>query len=91
MSLETDLCFSLRLRDLGLEQYDTVELFAQILLPAVFLLACILQLHYFNSDFLSLTDLENITVLDKLARCADYHQTHPTHSIFTLEMSASCD
>ncbi|XP_042564868.1 piezo-type mechanosensitive ion channel component 2 [Clupea harengus] len=55
------------LRDLGLEQYDTVELFAQILLPAVFLLACILQLHYFNSDFLSLTDLENITVLDKLA------------------------
>ncbi|CAJ1085575.1 piezo-type mechanosensitive ion channel component 2 [Xyrichtys novacula] len=50
------------LRDLGLEQYDTVELFARILLPAAFLLACILQLHYFNSDFLSLTDLENVPV-----------------------------
>ncbi|KAF3696681.1 Piezo-type mechanosensitive ion channel component 2 Protein FAM38B [Channa argus] len=50
------------LRDLGLERYDTVELFARILLPAAFLLACILQLHYFNSDFLSLTDLENVPV-----------------------------
>ncbi|KAJ8015812.1 hypothetical protein DPEC_G00000240 [Dallia pectoralis] len=50
------------LRDLGLEQYDTVELFARILLPAAFLLACILQLHYFNQDFLELTDLENVPV-----------------------------
>ncbi|KAL1021410.1 hypothetical protein UPYG_G00012940 [Umbra pygmaea] len=50
------------LRDLGLEQYDTVELFARILLPATFLLACILQLHYFNQDFLDLTDLDNVPV-----------------------------
>ncbi|XP_066558966.1 piezo-type mechanosensitive ion channel component 2 [Amia ocellicauda] len=48
------------LRDLGLEQYDTVELFARILLPSSFLLACILQLYYFNTDFLSLTDLDNV-------------------------------
>ncbi|XP_019907528.3 piezo-type mechanosensitive ion channel component 2 [Esox lucius] len=50
------------LRDLGLEQYDTVELFARIFLPAAFLLACILQLHYFNQDFLDLTDLDNVPV-----------------------------
>ncbi|XP_072222975.1 piezo-type mechanosensitive ion channel component 2 [Leuresthes tenuis] len=50
------------LRDLGLERYSTVELFARILLPAAFLLACILQLHYFNSDFLALTDLDNVPV-----------------------------
>ncbi|XP_053705319.1 piezo-type mechanosensitive ion channel component 2 [Synchiropus splendidus] len=50
------------LRDLGLERYDTVELFARILLPAAFLLACILQLHYFNPDFLALTNLDNIPV-----------------------------
>ncbi|XP_024915441.1 piezo-type mechanosensitive ion channel component 2 [Cynoglossus semilaevis] len=50
------------LRDIGLERYDTVELFARILLPAAFLLACILQLHYFNADFLTLTDLENVPV-----------------------------
>ncbi|KAM7404453.1 hypothetical protein PAMP_011798 [Pampus punctatissimus] len=53
------------LRDLGLERYDTVELFARILLPAAFLLACILQLHYFNSDFLTLTDLDNVPVRQK--------------------------
>lgn len=51
-----------RLRDLGLERYDTVELFARILLPATFLLACILQLHYFNADFLTLIDLDNVPV-----------------------------
>lgn len=61
------LCFSalvymVRLRDLGLERYDTVELFARILLPAAFLLACILQLHYFNADFLSATDLDAVPV-----------------------------
>ncbi|XP_049437555.1 piezo-type mechanosensitive ion channel component 2 [Epinephelus fuscoguttatus] len=50
------------LRDIGLERYNTVELFARILLPAVFLLACILQLHYFNLDFLTLTDLDNVPV-----------------------------
>ncbi|XP_068996597.1 piezo-type mechanosensitive ion channel component 2 [Embiotoca jacksoni] len=50
------------LRDLGLERFDTVELFARILLPATFLLACILQLHYFNSDFLTLTDLDNVPI-----------------------------
>ncbi|XP_056403769.1 piezo-type mechanosensitive ion channel component 2-like isoform X1 [Hyla sarda] len=50
------------LRDLGLEQYSTVELFAGILLPSSFLLACILQLYYFNDDFLQLTDLNNIPV-----------------------------
>uniref|UniRef100_A0A8B9KTY8 Piezo type mechanosensitive ion channel component 2 n=1 Tax=Astyanax mexicanus TaxID=7994 RepID=A0A8B9KTY8_ASTMX len=56
------------LRDLGLEQFDMVELFAQILLPAAFLLACILQLHYFNSDFLTLTDLQNVPVRNALTR-----------------------
>ncbi|KAM8945740.1 piezo-type mechanosensitive ion channel component 2-like [Pelodytes ibericus] len=50
------------LKDLGLEQYSTVELFAGILLPSSFLLACILQLYYFNDDFLKLTDLNNIPI-----------------------------
>ncbi|XP_048353863.1 piezo-type mechanosensitive ion channel component 2-like [Sphaerodactylus townsendi] len=51
-----------RLKDLGLEQFSTIELFARILLPAAFLLACILQLHYFHQDFLKITDLANIVV-----------------------------
>ncbi|XP_048464153.1 piezo-type mechanosensitive ion channel component 2-like [Rhincodon typus] len=48
------------LKDLGLEQYDTAELFANMLLPATFLLACILQLHYFHDHFLNLTDWKHV-------------------------------
>ncbi|KAL8179556.1 UNVERIFIED_CONTAM: hypothetical protein K2H54_068340, partial [Gekko kuhli] len=51
-----------RLKDLGLEQFSTIELFARILLPAAFLLACILQLHYFHKDFLKITDLTDIVI-----------------------------
>ncbi|XP_015277936.1 PREDICTED: piezo-type mechanosensitive ion channel component 2-like [Gekko japonicus] len=56
-----------RLKDLGLEQFSTIELFARILLPAAFLLACILQLHYFHKDFLKITDLTDIVIKPKLA------------------------
>ncbi|TRY91695.1 hypothetical protein DNTS_003339, partial [Danionella cerebrum] len=70
------LCISEeRLRDLGLEQFDTVELFARILRPAFFLLACILQLHYFNSDFLSLTDLQRVPVQKPAQREEDLKET----------------
>uniref|UniRef100_A0A8C7UJ22 Piezo-type mechanosensitive ion channel component n=1 Tax=Oncorhynchus mykiss TaxID=8022 RepID=A0A8C7UJ22_ONCMY len=80
------------LRDLGLEQYDTVELFARILLPAAFLLACILQLHYFNQDFLELTKLDNIPVrqgqtrLDKqsVKSSTAYHIFYLTLSLLSL-------
>uniref|UniRef100_A0A674EEG5 Piezo-type mechanosensitive ion channel component 2-like n=1 Tax=Salmo trutta TaxID=8032 RepID=A0A674EEG5_SALTR len=65
------------LRDLGLEQYNTVELFARILLPAAFLLACILQLHYFNQEFLELTNLDNIP-------SAKYHIFYLTLSLVSL-------
>ncbi|XP_053247692.1 piezo-type mechanosensitive ion channel component 2-like [Podarcis raffonei] len=51
-----------RLKDLGLERFSTIELFARILLPGAFLLACILQLHYFHEDFLKATDLANICI-----------------------------
>ncbi|KAM9059342.1 piezo-type mechanosensitive ion channel component 2-like [Megaptera novaeangliae] len=48
-----------RLHDVGLERFDAAELFAEILLPAALLLACILQRHYFNEDFLKTTSLYN--------------------------------
>ncbi|XP_028926177.1 piezo-type mechanosensitive ion channel component 2-like [Ornithorhynchus anatinus] len=51
-----------KLRDVGLEQFETVELFPKILLPSTFLLVCILQLHYFNEGFLKITDLNNVPV-----------------------------
>lgn len=51
---------STRLSDLGLEQFSVSELFSSILIPGFFLLACILQLHYFHRPFMQLTDLEHV-------------------------------
>ncbi|XP_043944909.1 piezo-type mechanosensitive ion channel component 2-like [Protopterus annectens] len=69
------------MNDLGLEQFDTVELFARILLPSAFLLACILQLHYFNEDFLKLTDLANVPVKEG---CTIYSYEKIEHRVFIL-------
>ncbi|XP_053522537.1 piezo-type mechanosensitive ion channel component 1 isoform X1 [Artibeus jamaicensis] len=49
-----------QLEDLGLEQFSVSELFSSIFIPGFFLLACILQLHYFHQPFMQLTDLEHI-------------------------------
>ncbi|XP_051485656.1 piezo-type mechanosensitive ion channel component 1 isoform X2 [Apus apus] len=49
-----------QLGDLGLEQYSVTELFSSTLIPGFFLLACILQLHFFHRPFMHLTDLERI-------------------------------
>ena len=53
----------IRLEDLGLERFSVPALFTRIFVPASFLLVCVLHLHYFHDDFLSLTDIK--TVLDK--------------------------
>uniref|UniRef100_A0A8C1PE97 Piezo-type mechanosensitive ion channel component n=1 Tax=Cyprinus carpio TaxID=7962 RepID=A0A8C1PE97_CYPCA len=65
--------------DIGLEQFDTIELFAQILLPAFFLLACILQLRYFNCDFLSLTNLQTVLTRNRINSHAHNNNTTPEH------------
>ncbi|XP_054553591.1 piezo-type mechanosensitive ion channel component 1 [Talpa occidentalis] len=49
-----------QLEDLGLEQFSVSELFSSILIPGFFLLACILQLHYFHQPFMRLTDLDRV-------------------------------
>ncbi|KAG8437596.1 hypothetical protein GDO86_008344 [Hymenochirus boettgeri] len=46
-----------QLSDLGLEKFSVSELFTSIFIPGFFLLACILQLHYFHHPFLHVTDL----------------------------------
>lgn len=50
-----------RLGDLGLEQFSVSELFSSTLIPGFFLLACILQLHYFHRPFMHITDLEHVS------------------------------
>ncbi|CAN9500176.1 unnamed protein product [Ophioblennius macclurei] len=49
-----------QLAALGLETFALSELFTSILIPGFFLLACILQLHYFHKPFMKITDLENV-------------------------------
>uniref|UniRef100_A0AAY4DNS7 Piezo-type mechanosensitive ion channel component n=1 Tax=Denticeps clupeoides TaxID=299321 RepID=A0AAY4DNS7_9TELE len=48
-----------QLADIGLETFALSELFTSILIPGFFLLACILQLHYFHRPFMKITDLEH--------------------------------
>uniref|UniRef100_A0A673C1X3 Piezo-type mechanosensitive ion channel component 1 n=1 Tax=Sphaeramia orbicularis TaxID=375764 RepID=A0A673C1X3_9TELE len=47
-----------QLAAIGLETFALSELFTSILIPGFFLLACILQLHYFHKPFMRITDLE---------------------------------
>ncbi|KAG7468581.1 hypothetical protein MATL_G00144490 [Megalops atlanticus] len=49
-----------QLADIGLETFKLSELFISILIPGFFLLACILQLHYFHRRFMKITDLEHV-------------------------------
>uniref|UniRef100_A0A674MJI0 Piezo type mechanosensitive ion channel component 1 (Er blood group) n=1 Tax=Takifugu rubripes TaxID=31033 RepID=A0A674MJI0_TAKRU len=57
-----------QLEAIGLETFALSELFTSILIPGFFLLACILQLHYFHKPFMRITDLEDVTPLPRY-RC----------------------
>uniref|UniRef100_A0A8C1HI08 Piezo type mechanosensitive ion channel component 1 (Er blood group) n=1 Tax=Cyprinus carpio carpio TaxID=630221 RepID=A0A8C1HI08_CYPCA len=54
-----------QLADMGLETFKLSELFTSIVIPGFFLLACILQLHYFHKPFMRITDLENVTPIHR--------------------------
>uniref|UniRef100_A0A8D0DEP3 Piezo type mechanosensitive ion channel component 1 (Er blood group) n=1 Tax=Sander lucioperca TaxID=283035 RepID=A0A8D0DEP3_SANLU len=51
-----------QLAAIGLETFALSELFSSILIPGFFLLACILQLHYFHKPFMRITDLEHVKI-----------------------------
>ncbi|XP_041125215.1 piezo-type mechanosensitive ion channel component 1-like isoform X1 [Polyodon spathula] len=54
-----------QLADVGLETFELSDLFTSILIPGFFLLACILQLHYFHQPFMRITDLEHTPQKDR--------------------------
>uniref|UniRef100_A0A8L0DUU3 Piezo type mechanosensitive ion channel component 1 (Er blood group) n=1 Tax=Oncorhynchus mykiss TaxID=8022 RepID=A0A8L0DUU3_ONCMY len=60
-----------QLADIGLETFKLTELFTSILIPGFFLLACILQLHYFHKPFMRITDLDHITPIHRYVRRCD--------------------
>ncbi|XP_031425137.1 piezo-type mechanosensitive ion channel component 1 isoform X2 [Clupea harengus] len=54
-----------QLADIGLETFALSELFSSILIPGFFLLACILQLHYFHRPFMRITDLDHVSPIHR--------------------------
>ncbi|KAJ3609998.1 hypothetical protein NHX12_022092, partial [Muraenolepis orangiensis] len=64
-----------QLADMGLETFALSELFSSILIPGFFLLACILQLHYFHKPFMRLTDLENVVPIHRKSGCGNSEGT----------------
>uniref|UniRef100_A0AAX7UFF8 Piezo-type mechanosensitive ion channel component n=1 Tax=Astatotilapia calliptera TaxID=8154 RepID=A0AAX7UFF8_ASTCA len=64
-----------QLAAIGLETFALSELFTSILIPGFFLLACILQLHYFHKPFMRITDLEQITPIHRKKRSGRADQT----------------
>ncbi|KAK2848626.1 hypothetical protein Q5P01_008460 [Channa striata] len=64
-----------QLAAIGLETFALSELFTSILIPGFFLLACILQLHYFHKPFMKITDLEHVTPIHKKKNTERTEQT----------------
>nr|CAD7399360.1 unnamed protein product [Timema cristinae] len=50
-------------QDLGLETYQTGDLFVRLLSPAFFLVITVIQLHYYHKDFLAISDIKSRNVL----------------------------
>jgi len=50
--------FSSRQKDIGMEIFQTSELFVKLLTPTFFLVITVIQMHYFHKDFLTLTDIK---------------------------------
>ncbi|XP_060823613.1 piezo-type mechanosensitive ion channel component isoform X4 [Bombus pascuorum] len=45
-------------KDIGLEIYETKDLFVRLLTPTFFVIITVLQIHYFHKDFLEVTDID---------------------------------
>ncbi|XP_015127425.1 piezo-type mechanosensitive ion channel component isoform X5 [Diachasma alloeum] len=48
--------------DIGLETYETKDLFVRLLTPTFFVIITVLQMHYFHNDFLEATNIDKISV-----------------------------
>ncbi|XP_016101354.1 piezo-type mechanosensitive ion channel component 1-like [Sinocyclocheilus grahami] len=70
-----------QLTDMGLETFKLSELFTSIVIPGFFLLACILQLHYFHKPFMKITDLENVTPIHRKRGIENPDLVRPTEEV----------
>uniref|UniRef100_A0A8D9ARX6 Piezo-type mechanosensitive ion channel component n=1 Tax=Cacopsylla melanoneura TaxID=428564 RepID=A0A8D9ARX6_9HEMI len=45
--------------DIGLEKFETTELFVRLLTPTLFVIITVIQLYYFHKDFLTISDIKS--------------------------------
>lgn len=50
--------FFRRQMDIGLEMYETKDLFVRLLTPTFFVIITVMQIHYFHDDFLEITSIQ---------------------------------
>ncbi|XP_076270336.1 piezo type mechanosensitive ion channel component isoform X5 [Rhynchophorus ferrugineus] len=48
--------------DIGLEKFETKQLFVRLVTPTFFVIITVIQLHYFHKDFMELSDPKNTEV-----------------------------
>ncbi|VDM16676.1 unnamed protein product [Hydatigera taeniaeformis] len=65
------------LKAIGLEQFDSAELFDRLMMPVAFMVVIILQMHYFHEPFLEISSLDRYRNLDEQDRS---HVNLPTSS-----------
>ncbi|XP_059713487.1 piezo-type mechanosensitive ion channel component 1 isoform X1 [Haemorhous mexicanus] len=84
-----------QLRDMGLQQFSVSKLFSSILMMGFFLLACILQLHYFHEPFMLITDLQHIRppspASDHIPRSEELHGSRLLRDAAAAETAQSGD
>lgn len=51
--------FVFRQLDIGLEKFETGELFVRLLTPTFFVIITVVQLYYFHNDFLAISDIKS--------------------------------
>ncbi|XP_071296935.1 piezo-type mechanosensitive ion channel component 1 isoform X2 [Agelaius tricolor] len=84
-----------QLSDVGLQQFSVSKLFSSILVMGFFLLACILQLHYFHEPFMRITDLQHIRppslTSDHIPRSEELHGSRLLRDAAASETAQSRD
>lgn len=73
-------CCYFRQMDIGLEIYETKDLFVRLLTPTFFVIITVLQIHYFHNDFLEVTNIERLGLVKKIMSS---HSILISNSIYT--------
>lgn len=59
--------FSFRQLDIGLEIYETKQLFVRLVTPTFFVIITVIQLHYFHKDFMEISDIQNMSAMEDIS------------------------